>query len=126
MSTDSMSARLGMRGGHHDDETVEQVAAVMGAGIGFRMALEAERRFFPVADALHGAVEQRHVGEFEMVGQGIGVHDASAAFTSDLRKLWAYQDDAWIATANKAGVDGRAALDYFRAEAKKIYQARSN
>ncbi len=56
--------------------------------------------------------------------QGIGVHDASQAFTSELKKLWAYQDDAWIAAANKAGVDGRTALDYFRAEAKKIYGAR--
>ena len=41
-------------------------------------------------------------------------------------KLWAYQDEAWIATANKAGVDGRAALDFYRAESKRIYAASKN
>lgn len=56
--------------------------------------------------------------------KGIGIHNASAEFTADLRKLWAYQDDAWVATANKVGVDGRAALDFYRAESKRIYQAR--
>ena len=56
--------------------------------------------------------------------RGIGVHKASAAFTADLKKLWAYQDQAWIETANKAGVDGKAALAYFRAEAKRVYAAR--
>ena len=54
---------------------------------------------------------------------GIGIHTASAEFTADLKKLWAYQDNAWIETANKAGVDGRAALDFYRAESKRIYQA---
>ena len=56
--------------------------------------------------------------------RGIGIHDASAAFTADLKKLWAYQDEEWVATANKIGVDGRAALDFFRAESRRIYQAR--
>lgn len=57
---------------------------------------------------------------------GIGIHNASAGFTADLKKLWAYQDEAWIATANKAGVDGRAALDFYRAESKRIYKATRN
>ena len=54
---------------------------------------------------------------------GIGIHNASAEFTANLKKLWAYQDEAWIETANKAGVDGRAALDFYRAESQRIYKA---
>ena len=53
---------------------------------------------------------------------GIGIHNASAGFTADLMKLWAYQDEAWIATANKAGVDGRAALDFYRARVEEDLQ----
>lgn len=56
--------------------------------------------------------------------RGIGIRNASAAFTADLKKLWAYQDEEWIAAANKAGVDGKAALAFYRAEAKRIYAAR--
>ncbi len=56
--------------------------------------------------------------------RGIGVHDASASFTAELRKLWAYQDEKWIATADKLGVDGKAALAYYRAESKRIFTSR--
>ena len=57
--------------------------------------------------------------------RGIGIQTASAGFTADLKKLWAYQDEEWIAAANKAGVDGKAALDFYRAEAKRVYAARN-
>ena len=52
--------------------------------------------------------------------RGIGVVEASAGFAADLKKLWAYQDAEWIERANAAGVDGKAALAFFRAEAKRI------
>lgn len=52
--------------------------------------------------------------------RGIGIMEASAGFTADLKKLWAYQDAEWIEKANKAGVDGKAALAFYREEAKRI------
>ena len=52
--------------------------------------------------------------------RGIGVVEASAGFAADLKKLWAYQDAEWIERATAAGVDGKAALAFFRAEAKRI------
>lgn len=56
---------------------------------------------------------------------GIGVRDASPEFTADLKRLWAYLDRNWVDAANKAGVDGEAALAFFRAEARRIYDARN-
>lgn len=45
---------------------------------------------------------------------------ASASFAADLRKAWQPLHDQWIETANKAGFDGKAAYDFFRAESKKL------
>ena len=75
------------------------------------------------------SMDSNNWGDFDMEAEaiyrkkGIGIHSASAEFTANLKKLWAYRDDGWIAVANEAGVDGRAALDFYRAESKKIYQA---
>ena len=74
-------------------------------------------------------MDSNNWGNFDIEAQeifrkkGIGIHNASAEFTANLKKLWAYQDEAWIETANKAGVDGRAALDFYRAESQRIYKA---
>lgn len=45
---------------------------------------------------------------------------ASPAFTADLRKALQPVVDAWIKEASAKGVDGRAAVDAMRAEAKKL------
>ena len=45
---------------------------------------------------------------------------ASPAFNAALKKAWKPLFDAWIASANKRGIDGKAALDYFMSEAKKV------
>ena len=85
-----------------------------------------------VVDAASGekiSMDSNNWGNFDIEAQeifrkkGIGIHNASAEFTANLKKLWAYQDEAWIETANKAGVDGRAALDFYRAESQRIYKA---
>ena len=56
---------------------------------------------------------------------GITIRTASPGFTADLKKMWAYLDDAWIARAGKAGVDGKAALAFYRTEAKRVFAARA-
>jgi TRAP-type C4-dicarboxylate transport system substrate-binding protein len=45
---------------------------------------------------------------------------ASPEFNAALKKTWQPLFDAWIASANKEGVDGKAALAYFMSEAKKV------
>lgn len=47
---------------------------------------------------------------------GVKVSDASPAFVADLRKAWQPMHQAWIDGADKLGVDGKAAYDFFRAE----------
>ena len=41
----------------------------MGAGAGFGVALDAEDGFANDGDALDGAIEQRAVGDFDVIGQ---------------------------------------------------------
>ncbi len=55
----------------------------------------------------------------EYVAHGGIIVPATAAFNADLKKAWEPMFDQWIAEANKEGVDGRAALDYYLSEAKK-------
>lgn len=43
---------------------------------------------------------------------------ASAAFTADLKKRWAFLEQEWIANAKKRGVSGKEALTFYRANLK--------
>ncbi len=45
---------------------------------------------------------------------------AAPEFNAALKLVWKPLYDEWIAQANKEGVDGRAALDYYLSEAKKV------
>jgi TRAP-type C4-dicarboxylate transport system substrate-binding protein len=45
---------------------------------------------------------------------------ASPEFNAALKKAWRPLYDSWIASANKEGVDGKAALAYFISEAEKV------
>jgi TRAP-type transport system periplasmic protein len=56
--------------------------------------------------------------------RGIGIHNASPAFVANLKKAWAYMASDWIKTANKVGIDGKAAYQYFIAEGKRLHKAR--
>ena len=49
--------------------------------------------------------------------QGKAVAPASPAFVADLRKRFAFAEQAWFEDAAKRGVDGRAALAYYKAQA---------
>jgi hypothetical protein len=84
---DLMSERFGMSYFlllvHQAGETVEQVADVVRAGRGFRVALEAERRLVGAGQALQRAVEQRDVRGAQVVGQRLLVHREAVVLAGD-------------------------------------------
>ncbi len=59
-------------------------------------------------------------GADNLRAMGIKVTTASAEFSGALQKAWSPIHQAWIKEANKLGVDGKAAFDFFRAEQQKI------
>jgi len=44
---------------------------------------------------------------------------------ADLKKAWAFLDDEWIANANSRGVDGKAALEFYKKTVAEIAQSGS-
>jgi len=48
--------------------------------------------------------------------QGVSYLDAPANLNADLKKAFGFIADEWVAEAGKRGVDGKAALDYYRKE----------
>ena len=56
----------------------------------------------------------------EMAHRGIERTTATGTFLGELRAALAFIDDEWIREADRRGVDGRAALEFFRAEARRI------
>ena len=56
----------------------------------------------------------------EMGRRGIARSIASDPFLDELRTRLAFIDNTWIREADRRGVNGRAALDYFRTEARRI------
>ena len=56
----------------------------------------------------------------EYVAQGGIVEKAKPAFNAELEKVWKPLYDQWIASANKQGVDGKAALAYFKGQIKEV------
>jgi len=56
----------------------------------------------------------------EMGHRGIERSIASEPFLDELRARLASIDDTWIRETDRRGVNGRAALDYFRTEARRI------
>lgn len=56
----------------------------------------------------------------KFIDAGKKVLPASAEFTAALEKAWAFTADEWVESAKKSGVDGDAALAYFREQAKAI------
>ena len=56
----------------------------------------------------------------QYLAQGGIIVAATPAFNADLKKAWQPLIEQWIAEANALGVDGRAALDFYLAEADKV------
>ena len=52
--------------------------------------------------------------------RGIERSIASEPFLDELRARLAFIDDTWIRETDRRGVNGRAALAYFRTEARRI------
>ena len=55
----------------------------------------------------------------DAAARGITIQQASPAFLEELRKLAAPLEAAWLADAASLGVDGKAALQFFKDEAVK-------
>jgi TRAP-type C4-dicarboxylate transport system substrate-binding protein len=62
--------------------------------------------------------EDNKVGKAELVAAGAQIVPAPDAFVDELHKELQFIEDNWLKDAQKAGVDGKAALAFFRAEAK--------
>lgn len=56
--------------------------------------------------------------------QGVKYLEGPPAYTEALRKAFAFMADDWIAEANKRGVNGRAAIDFYRAEQTRLAGAK--
>lgn len=54
------------------------------------------------------------------LAQGGVIVKATPEFNAELKKAWAPLIEKWIANANAMGVDGKAAFDFYVAEAKKV------
>jgi TRAP-type C4-dicarboxylate transport system substrate-binding protein len=59
-------------------------------------------------------------GDVTMKAAGVQLTDADAAFMADLHKLLDPIEATWLKDAEKKGVDGKAALAYFKAEITKV------
>jgi TRAP-type C4-dicarboxylate transport system substrate-binding protein len=59
-------------------------------------------------------------GPQNLRAKGVKVITASPQFMAALRKAWTPMHLAWIKEANKLGVDGKAAFDYFRAQTRAV------
>ena len=68
---------------HIVNEFVKQIADILRAGAGFRVALEAEHGFVGQLDALQGAVEQGFVGNSCVGGQGVGIDGEAVVLAGD-------------------------------------------
>ncbi len=55
----------------------------------------------------------------DAAASGISIKTASAAFGADIMKLAQPQEQAWLADAKSLGVDGAAALAFYKQEAQK-------
>lgn len=65
-------------------------------------------------DEANAALKQKYVAD------GGIVVSASPEFNAQLKQAWAPLYEEWIAEAGKLGIDGKAALDFYLAEAKKV------
>ncbi|MGD9942147.1 MAG: ABC transporter substrate-binding protein, partial [Burkholderiaceae bacterium] len=56
----------------------------------------------------------------KFIADGKKVHAAAPEFVAALEKAWGFAADEWVAEASKLGVDGKAALQYFREQARAV------
>lgn len=53
-------------------------------------------------------------------GDGVQFIDAPSGFNEEIKKAFAFTTEEWIGEAKKRGVDGRAALEFYRAEHTRL------
>lgn len=72
---------------------------------------------FSARSAVYDEVEAK--SRADAAAKGIKFMTADAKLVDDLRRLGAPQEQAWIESAQQAGVDGKAALETYRSEAQR-------
>jgi TRAP-type C4-dicarboxylate transport system substrate-binding protein len=81
-----------------------------------KLSGEALARRSALIDEQNAEVRKKYLAD------GGTIVKASDAFNAELKKAWQPIIDGWIAEADKLGVNGREALDFYLAEAKKAAQ----
>ena len=82
----------------------EAIMKLSGEALALRSAL---------IDEVNSDLKKKYIADGGIVVQ------ATPAFNAELKKAWEPLIEEWIAETKKLGVDGRAALDFYLAEAKK-------
>lgn len=88
----------------------EDQAAIM------KLSGEALARRSALIDDFNADLKKKYISD------GGIVVPATKEFNAELKKAWEPLIEEWIAQAKASGVDGRAALDFYLAEAKKASQ----
>lgn len=72
--------------------------------------------------AMHSRIWQENgvQGDKRFTADGKKLIKASPEFAAALKKAWKPLHNEWIQIANKAGIDGQGAFDFFRSESKKL------
>lgn len=113
----------------HDLGTAGAFSVVMNEGKWKTLSPQAQE----AVSRLSGEAFAKRVAELDRVSdanvkklreQGVSFINAPQNLNADLKKAFAFMVQEWIAEAGKRGVDGRAALDFYRSEQTKLSGAR--
>lgn len=74
----------------------------------------------PLAKRIGYIDRQLKDSDARLVASGVKIAPPSAAFQAELEKLGQVSIDAWLKDAAALGVDGKAALDFYKAEALSV------
>ena len=81
----------------------------------------------PMAKLIGAAYDKRAADlDKKLIANGMPIEKPSTQFMTELKQLGQPSIDAWLKEAEKLGVDGQAALNYYQAEAKAIDQTLSH
>ena len=73
-----------------------------------------------MARSVAGEWDRRNVASLKkMAAAGVSIKDASPAFVAAIEARTAFFTEQWLERAKKRGVDGPAALAYFRQQLKE-------
>jgi TRAP-type C4-dicarboxylate transport system substrate-binding protein len=75
----------------------------------------------PLARSVAGEWDRRNVESLkQMAAAGVQIHEASPEFVADVQKKTAVFTDEWLVRAAQRGVDGKAALAYYKEQLDEL------